>query len=120
MYIAVNCLDFFRKGEFTIHKDKKDCPQNTKIIKVRKPCYLEVKFGYHESIGVFAPRINKIKEKHFDVYKWNASFCNSPDDISSEYDESEDGYRFITYDNLGLPFLCRTMHISNDMIKQTT
>ena len=120
MYISVNCLEFFQKGNFTIHNNKKDCPKGTKIIKVRKPCYIEVKFGYHESIGVFAPKIRKIKERDISTYKWQASFCNAPDDFTSEYDEDDNGYRFITHDNLGLPFLCRTMHITKDCLVQTT
>ena len=83
-------------------------------------CGKEVKFGYHESIGVFAPKIRKIKEKDISTYKWQASFCNAPDDFTSEYDEDDNGYRFITHDNLGLPFLCRTMHITKDCLVQTT
>lgn len=119
MYISINCLEFFQKGKFTVHKNKEDCPKGSKIIRVTKPCYIEVKFGYHEKIGVFASKINKIKEKNIDVYKWQATFHNAPDDFSSQYDECDDGYRFITHDNLGLPFLCRAMHITKDHLTQT-
>lgn len=119
MYIAFDCLDFFRKGEFSVHKNKKECPEGMKIVRVSKPCYLEVKFGHHEQIGTFSRQVHKIKENKIDVYKWGASFCNAPDDSSSEYeDDGDDGYRFITFDNLGLPFYCRTIHITKEILNQ--
>lgn len=120
MYIAINCEDFFNNGEFTVWEKKKDCPAEQNIIRVTKPCFLEVKFGYHEKIGVFAKRVTKIKEKNIDMMRWQASFCNAPDDFTSQYEEIGDGYRFATYDNLGLPVLCRVIHITNEHLKSAT
>ena len=117
MYIAMDCLEFFDSGKFELYKTKKECPSNALVLRVNGSCTIEVKFGYLEETGVHSRTIRKIRNKYFDVYKYKASFYNSPDDFSSKYEETPCSFRYITQNNLGIPVYCRTVHITKDFFK---
>lgn len=118
MYIALKPLDFFDNGNFSIHRKKKDCPPNTSILRITKPCYLEVKFSYDEKTGPYSKEISKFKEKDLNVRKYGASFFNAPDDTSNKFEELKNGYKYFTTDFWGQPRLCRVLKITKEQLKE--
>jgi hypothetical protein len=115
MYLAIDCLDFFKNGNFSLYKYKKDCPSNTVKFKIKSPCFIEIKFIYDKFriIPIFAKQFNN---KTFCQKDYCLSSLHKSNPTLSRFEELENGYRYHMKDFSGQDVLCRALTISHSDI----
>ena len=115
MYLAIDCLDFFKNGNFSMYRHKEDCPLNTIKFKIKSPCFIEIKFIYNKFniIPIFAKQFSN---KTFSPHPYSLSSLHKFNPTLSKFEELENGYRYHMKDFSGHDILCRALTISHSDI----
>jgi hypothetical protein len=115
MFVAINHIDFFTNGEFSIHRTKEEIPKEKSYIEITKPCYVYVAFDKFNSLNYSNFQINKYFEQNPSIEDIEK---NVPPFVKREFEKLENGFKYIDTDTFGNKKYYRTIWFTQDFINQ--